>query len=383
MSYTGDGFFMPTPCSPHPMKTKCLAEIAMNPRKGVRRIGLRYVTDAMPGIRRYRRGKSFFYRTPTGRVLANPHELRRIQSLVIPPAWEDVWICPLPNGHLQATGRDARGRKQYRYHPQWALIRNETKFYRLALFGHTLPRIRRQAEAHLRQPHLSYERVMAAVVRLLEQTAIRVGNAEYAADNGSFGLTTMRGRHVAVKGSTIRFQFVGKHGKLHDCEIDDPHLARIVRHCQDLPGYELFKYVDECGDVRDVDSSDVNEYIKLISGQDFTAKDFRTWAGTVEAALTFRRIGAPPNKTQCKKNVVEVVKSVAQCLSNRFATCKKYYVHPAIIEAYEKGILLEEVNRPALVGGRSSRNGLSSIEKSVLRILDMQPTESVRLGSAE
>ena len=345
------------------------AALALESAHSVREAGLRYVSDRSPGIRRVRRGKGFAYRAPDGRLLHNRQILRRIESLVIPPAWEDVWICPLTNGHIQAVGRDSRGRKQYRYHPQWNAVRNRTKFDRLAMFGHLLPRMRRLTDHHLRQTVLSRDRVMAAVVRLLEQTCIRVGNEEYAVSNGSYGLTTIRDHHVRVKGSTIRFQFTGKHARRHEVEICEPRLARIVSRCQDLPGQELFKYIDEDGVVRDVNSGDVNDYIRKIAGRDFTAKDFRTWKGTTQAAAELQRLGPFGSPTQARRNIVEAVKHVAQCLNNRPATCRKYYIHPAILQAYENGTLLREMNRPTLVGGRTARFGLSPSEKSVLRIL--------------
>lgn len=344
----------------------CRSAVVGESQFALRRIGLRYVSDNVPGIRRIPQGKSFVYRTPTGRILRSRQELERIASLVIPPAWTDVWICPLDNGHLQATGRDARGRKQYRYHPQWNASRNETKFHRMVLFGYLLPKVRRVTDGHLRRSRLTYERVMAAVVRLLEQTAIRIGNAEYATENGSFGLTTIRGKHVRVKGSHIRFQFVGKHGKQNKVEIDDRRLARLVCSCQDLPGYELFKYIDES----DVGSTDVNDYIRSICGHEFTAKDFRTWSGTVHAAAEFKAIGEASSRTQVRKNIVEVVKRVAGCLNNRPATCRKYYVHPALIDAYERGTLLRELNRPSVVRPGRNLQGLSPLERSVLRVLE-------------
>jgi DNA topoisomerase-1 len=276
--------------------------------------------------------------------------LQRIRSLVLPPAWENVWICPLEHGHLQATGIDARGRRQYRYHPQYRLIRNQTKFHRMLDFAKALPGIREQVERDLKRPGLPREKVIATVVRLLETTFIRVGNEEYAKENSSFGLTTLRDRHVKIEGSTMRFHFRGKSAQTHDVTIEDKRLARIVRECRDLPGYELFQYVDDCGELHAIDSSDVNGYLHQVSGGSFSAKDFRTWAGTVQAALALADIGPFTSETQAKRHVVEAIKRTAARLGNRPATCRNYYVHPAILEAYMDGTLVEAIQKPRGAG---------------------------------
>ena len=316
-----------------------LPEIITDPKESAREAGLRYVSDAEPGIRRRRAGRSFRYTTATGEPMREAETLRRIRSLAIPPAWRDVWICPTANGHVQATGRDAKGRKQSRYHPRWRAVRDETKYGRMLLFGAALPRIRERVEEHLTLPGLPREKVLAAIVRLMELTLIRVGNEEYARENHSYGLTTLRGRHVQVAGSHVTFRFRGKSGKRHEVEFSDRRLARIVRECQEIPGYELFEYVDDEGRPHTVDSSDVNEYLREISGEDFTAKDFRTWAGTVLACLTLREYEEFGSQTQAKKNVVQAIKAVAERLGNTPAVCRKCYVHPAVVETYMTGML--------------------------------------------
>jgi DNA topoisomerase-1 len=263
--------------------------------------------------------------------------VRRIKSLAIPPAWKDVWICPSPNGHLQATGRDAKGRKQYRYHPRWREVRDQTKYDRLVAFGQVLPAIRNRVEKDLVLTGLPRAKVIATVIKLLEVTLIRVGNEEYARQNQSFGLTTMRNRHVEVTGAKIRFAFRGKSGVKFNLDIHSPRLAKIVARCQDLPGQELFQYFDDNGELRSVDSSDVNEYLREVAGEDFTAKDFRTWAGTVLAARALRGLGPFASQAHAKRNVVNAVESVAEKLGNTRAICRQCYIHPAIIEAYLDG----------------------------------------------
>ena len=262
------------------------AELSSAPSPAIAKAaGLRYVSDARPGITRRRAGKAFAYRNAEGRTVRDPETLRRIRSLAIPPAWTEVWICPQESGHIQATGRDARGRKQYRYHPDWRTVRDEAKYSRMLAFGEKLPRIRRRVAADMRRRGMTREKVLATIVRLLETTLIRVGNDEYAQQNGSFGLTTLHNRHAKVRGGQIQFEFRGKSGKRHRIDLRDPHLARLVRRCQELPGQDLFGYVAEDGAVRDVTSDDVNAYLREIAGEEFSAKDFRTWAGTVLASL--------------------------------------------------------------------------------------------------
>ena len=341
-------------------------EPVADPVEAARAAGLRYVTDAAPGIRRKRAGKGFSYVGLDGKPLRDPAELRRIKSLVIPPAWTEVWVCPSPRGHLQATGRDARGRKQYRYHPRWREARDETKYERMIAFGEALPRIRERVERDLALPDLPRQKVLATVVRLLDTTSIRVGNEEYARQNGSFGLTTLRNRHVDVSGSTLRFHFRGKGGKEYHVDLKDRRLARIVKRCQDLPGQDLFQYVDDNGDLQAVGSDDVNEYLREVSGQDFTAKDFRTWAGTVLAARALEGLEAFASETEARRNVVQAIDSVAEQLGNTRAVCRKCYVHPAVIEAYLDRSLTGALE-PRVQEESLSR--LSSEEAGVLALL--------------
>jgi DNA topoisomerase-1 len=311
-----------------------------DPVKSAEATGLRYVDDrAIPGIQRQRTKKGFRYIDPDGKPIRDQAEIQRIESLGIPPAWEQVWICPLANGHIQATGRDAKGRKQYRYHAQWRQLRDQTKFTRMIAFSEVLPQVRERIEHDLSLPGLPREKVLATVVRLMELTRIRVGNEEYAKTNKSFGLTTLRDRHVDVSGATIRFKFRGKSGVEHDIEVSDRRLARIVKRCQDIPGQELFQYLDDDGQRQSISSEDVNNYLREVTGQDFTAKDFRTWAGTVLAAIELHAVGGCETATATKKAVVQAIKTVAEYLGNRPATCRKYYVHPAILSAYEEGVL--------------------------------------------
>jgi DNA topoisomerase-1 len=310
-----------------------------DPLESAAEAGLRYVQGSGPCIRRMRRGKSFRYVGPDGKPLCDATHLGRIRALVIPPAWKNVWICPSPNGHLQAVGWDARGRKQYRYHPRYREVRDQTKFSRMIAFGTVLAVIRRQVKLDLKRPGLPKEKVLATVVRLLETSFIRVGNDEYAKENESFGLTTMKSRHVRIAGAKLLFNFRGKSGQEHSIELTDLRLARIVKQCQDLPGYELFQYIDEDGAGSAVDSADVNRYIRDVAGQDFTAKDFRTWAGTILAARELYAAGRRRDEKEIKTAVVAAVKRVAQQLGNRPATCRKYYIHPAMLEAYSDGTL--------------------------------------------
>lgn len=307
--------------------------------RSAREAGLRYVSDVRGGIRRLRKGKGFVYRNGHGRLVRDPQTIARIRSLAVPPAWRDVWICPFGDGHLQATGYDARGRKQYRYHPQWRATRDQTKYDRLAVFARALPAIRARVERDLARPGLAREKVLATVIRLMERTLIRVGNDEYARHNGSYGLTTMRDEHVQVRGPRLRFRFRGKSGIEHEIHFEDPRLARIVARCQDLPGQELFAYVDPTGRWRDVTSSDVNQYLREIAGQEFTAKDFRTWWGTTLAAEALRRYPPPRSKAEGRRNVNEAISGVAERLGNTKAICRKCYVHPAVVEAYLAGTL--------------------------------------------
>jgi DNA topoisomerase-1 len=327
----------------------------------------------MPGITRKRAGKGFAYFGPDGKRVSDKQEIARIRSLAIPPAYTDVWICPQPNGHIQATGRDARGRKQYRYHPRWREIRDETKFGRMLEFSRVLPAIRRRLERDLKRSGLSREKVLATVVQLLECTGIRVGNDEYARANRSFGLTTLRDRHVEISGSRLRFQFRGKGGKIHDVQLTDRRLARIVTHCQAIPGETLFQYVDE-NDVRQtVDSADVNEYLREITGQDFTAKDFRTWRGTILAVAALKELGPAATEREAKSAILKAIDQVAELLNNTRTVCRKYYVHPSVFELYQAGTMLEALgngNGTAAAAATAAR--LSAEEKAVVRLLSAQ-----------
>jgi DNA topoisomerase-1 len=308
-----------------------------------REAGLRYICDDTPGIRRQRCGKAFRYQQPDGRAVRDRHTLGRIRALAIPPAWREVWICALDDGHVQATGRDARGRKQYRYHRRWREVRDETKYGRMIAFAQALPRIRRRVQRDLARAGLPREKVLAAVVRLLEATRMRVGNEEYVRENDSFGLTTLRERQVRVRGAKLRFRFRGKSGIEHEIELNDRRLAGIVRGMQDLPGEELFQYVDEDGETRRIESSDVNAYIREAAADDFTSKDFRTWAGTVLALRALNGVGAFRSVSEGRRNVAQAIEAVAKALGNTKAVCRKCYVHPAILECYLEGKLGEFV----------------------------------------
>jgi len=320
-----------------------------DPAEAAKVVGLRHVRDDAPGIRRVRSGAGFRYVGPDGRPLRDAHTLGRIRALAIPPAWTRVWICPSPDGHIQATGRDARGRKQYRYHARWREVRDETKYGRTLAFIRALPAIRRRVDADLALPGLPREKVLAAMVRLLERTFVRVGNEEYARENGSFGLTTLRDRHVRVAGDRVRLRFRGKSGKEHSIELADERLARIVRRCRDLPGYELFRYFDEDGEARAIDAADVNDYLRAASGAEYTAKDFRTWAGTMLAALALRAEPRPESAPGAKRSLAQALESVAERLGNTPAICRKCYVHPAVLDCYLEGSLADALPRAARV----------------------------------
>ena len=311
----------------------------MDPTESARVAGLRYVSDEAPGIHRRRAGQGFRYVAPDGATVRDSATLSRIRRLAIPPAWTEVWICPRDDGHLQATGRDARRRKQYRYHPRWREVRDETKYGRLIAFGAALPRIRRRVTRDLARPGLPREKVLATVVRLLERTFIRVGNEEYARENDSFGLTTLRAHQVRVNGSKLSFRFRGKSGVPHDVALTDPSLAEIVRRMQDLPGEELFQYVDEQGETRAIESADVNAYLRSIAGEEFTSKDFRTWAGTLLCARRLRRLDPPGTDSAGKRELNAAVEDVSRELRNTRAVCRKCYIHPAVIESYLGGRL--------------------------------------------
>jgi DNA topoisomerase I len=341
--------------------------VDIEPERSARSAGLRYVTDDEPGITRRRRGRGFQYLNPSGGTISDGGQRSRIESLAIPPAWTDVWICRSSNGHIQATGRDARGRKQYRYHPRWRQVRDETKYHRLTAFARALPRIRRRVDRDMRRRALGRERVVATVVRLLDVTTIRVGNDEYARENRSFGLTTLRDRHVELDGNRVAFRFRGKGGKVHEVDLSDPRVARVVRRCEELPGQHLFQYVDDDGEPAEVTSDDVNDYLRDASGDEFTAKDFRTWTGTVLAAWALDELGGP--KAQAKKRLVSAIESVARELGNTPAVCRSCYVHPDVIDAHLDGKLRAGLRKRAK--RELSRSGsLSPQEAAVLAFLE-------------
>jgi DNA topoisomerase-1 len=327
--------------------------------------GLEYANDGEPGFRRRRRGKGFAYLDSSGKILRDPYAVARIRSLAIPPAWADVWICASGNGHLQATGRDARGRKQYRYHPDFTAIRDSAKYERLIAFAKALPAMRDAIATHMGLPGLPREKVLATIAHLLDITLIRVGNDSYARDNDSYGITTLRNSHVRVTGGELRFQFRGKSGKSWRLTMRDRRVAKIIRSCQDLPGQHLFQCLDEAGNVLRVTSTDVNEYLRDLTGRDVTAKDFRTWAGTVLAANLLREIGAPDSASAAKRQIRAALQQVAARLGNTVAICRKCYVHPGVLEAYAAGEL--RLRRlPAKDGG------LRPEEAAALRFLQRQ-----------
>ncbi len=341
-----------------------------DPALVARSAGLRYVSDEMPGIRRIREGKGFKYQTSDGKPIKDEAELARIKSIGVPPAYENVWICPIANGHLQATAIDARGRKQYRYHKKWREVRDETKYHRMMEFAKGLPKIRARVETDLTLPGMPREKVLAAVVRLLEETTIRVGNEEYAKDNDSYGLTTMLNRHAKVEGERVRFSFKGKSGVKHSIALRDKPLAKIIRACQDIPGQELFAYLDDDDTPRDVGSNDVNDYIREISGGDFTAKDFRTWVGTVQCALLLAEEEYADTQSERKHRLNEVVKQVAARLGNTPAVARKSYIHPEIIAAYTEDGTIGQMLR-----GKPAK-GLLPEEKFVLDFLKKRERET-------
>lgn len=338
-----------------------------DPPAAARAAGLRYVHDDRPGIRREPARDGFRYLDAHGKPVEDEATLKRIKSLVIPPAWTDVWICPQANGHLQATGRDARGRKQYRYHAKWRTVRDEVKYERMIKFGKALPQIRKEVDRALGLPGLPREKVLATIVYLLEATMMRIGNDEYARENKSYGLTTLRNRHVSIEGSDVEFRFRGKSGVHHDVKVHDRRLARIIQRTRDLPGQDLFQYLDADGERHTVGSADVNDYLRTITGEDYTAKDFRTWSGTVLAALALREFEKVDSEAQAKKNVVRAIEAVAEKLGNTPSVCRKCYVHPAVLDAYMDGTMLE---------GLRARAEESLVEE----LADLHPEEAAVLG---
>jgi DNA topoisomerase-1 len=353
------------------MQTKKITKLPLlptDPVESARLAGLRYVTADGPGITRRKAGKGFVYLGVNGKVIRDEELIRRIKSLAIPPAWSDVWICPLTNGHLQAVGRDARFRKQYRYHRQYRAVRDMTKFGRMVAFGTALPKIRECVAADLALHGLPKRKVIATVVRLLETTCMRVGNDEYARENKSFGLTTLRNRHVQIEGRTLRFKFRGKSGQQHDIELKDSRLSRIIRNLQELPGYDLFEYLNDEGQPAKISSEDVNDYLRNITGEDFTAKDFRTWMGTCVLALGLEQTGPGKSKSAVKRNIVAAIKNTSTRLGNRPPACRKYYLHPAILDAYRDGTLLAELKRAESTG---FPHGLRREELAVMALVKL------------
>jgi len=332
------------------------------------------VTDQEPGISRVRHGRAFVYRDARGRVVRNPHTLERIRKLVIPPAWTDVWICAQDDGHIQAIGRDARGRKQYRYHLRWTARRDEGKYGRMVEFGTALPLIRRRVDADLRKKPLSRDFVLATVVRLLEKTLIRIGNKEYARANDSFGLTTLQDRHVTIKGPSLRFTFRAKSGVMQDIEVDDARLAKIVKECRDLPGRALFQYVNGTGRPQCIDSADVNAYLNAVTGQAFTAKNFRTWAGSVLAATALCNFPAPKSEAAFKRTIVQAIDTVAARLGNTRAVSRKCYIHPGVFEAFREGVTIAN---PRPKPGAARQANFSPEEAATLALLKRRISETI------
>jgi DNA topoisomerase I len=336
--------------------------------------GLVYVSDEEPGIRRRRSGKGFSFRNPDGTAVMDKDTLARIKSLAIPPAYTDVWICPDPKGHIQATGRDDKGRKQYRYHPRWREVRDSTKYERMLDFGKALPAIRQRISADMAKRGLPREKVLATVVHLLENTLIRVGNTTYSKENKSFGLTTLQDKHVQVDGGKMRFQFKGKSGKIWNLQVKDRRIARIVKSCQDVPGQHLFQYLDDEGERHGVTSQDVNDYLREISGQDFSAKDFRTWAGTVLAAIVLTEFESFDTKAAAKRNLKDAIERVSSRLGNTPAICRKCYIHPQVLDCYLEGDLVNQLKDQIEEDLRTELDALKPEEAAVMAFLHRRLT---------
>lgn len=351
-------------------------EIVSDPKEAAEEAGLRYVSDDQPGYTRKKKGDEFEYFDTKGEPITDETRILRIRRLAIPPAWTDVWICPSANGHLQATGRDARRRKQYRYHDKFREARDTTKYEKMLIFGAALPKIRERVQADLALPGLQKNKVLATIISIMERTFIRVGNDEYAKQNNSYGLTTMRNKHAKVKGTKVLFDFRGKSGVQHQVELGDRRLARIIKKTQDLPGQELFAYVDEDGNVRDVTSQDVNAYLREITGEDFTAKDFRTWAGTVLAAVALNALDPCETKKEMKKNVTSAIKAVAHILGNTPAVCRKCYVHPVVLETYLSGGMIEGLRRKTAEALEANTQDLQTVEVAVMKFLQQRLAEA-------
>lgn len=347
-------------------------EIAPDPEAVAEEAGLRYVSDNQPGYTRKAKGGDFEFFDTAGKAIRDENRVLRIRRIGIPPAYQNVWICPSANGHIQATGRDARGRKQYRYHERWREARDENKYDRMLVFGKALPKIRRRVNKDLKSRGLPRHKILATVVQLLERTFIRIGNEEYAKENKSFGLTTLRNRHVDVKGENLKFTFRGKSGVDHEVDVSDRRLARIIRQLQDLPGQDVFQYVDEEGKRRGIDSQDVNDYLREITAEEFTAKDFRTWAGTVLAAMALSSQEAFESEAQAKKNVKDAISAVSKILGNTPAVCRKCYVHPAVLEAYLNGGMIEGLKQKTEETLSQKLNDLRAEEAAVMAFLQAQ-----------
>jgi DNA topoisomerase-1 len=350
-------------------------EVAQDPVEVAEEAGLRYVGDDQPGYTRKAKGDDFEYFDTDGKAIRDETRLLRIRRIAIPPAYKDVWICPSPNGHIQATARDARGRKQYRYHERWREARDENKYDRILVFGKALPKIRRQVHKDMGLRDLPRNKVLATVVHLLGRTFIRIGNEEYARENQSFGLTTMRNRHVDVKGAKLTFSFKGKSGVKHEIDVSDRRLANIIRKLQDLPGQDIFQYEDEAGEVRNVDSQDVNDYLQEITGEEFTAKDFRTWAGTVLTAMALNSQGPVENQTQAKKNIKDAITAVAKILGNTPTVCRKCYVHPVVLESYLDGDMIEGLRQKTEEALAEKLEDLRAEEAAVMSFLQAKLVE--------
>ncbi|HCN51855.1 MAG TPA: DNA topoisomerase I [Chryseobacterium sp.] len=352
------------------LKPAKIVKIMKSPEASAKAVHLVYTTDSeTPGISRKKNKKKYSY-YKDGEKIKDKDEINRINKLIIPPAWENVWICTLENGHLQATGIDAKKRKQYRYHPLWNALRNHTKFYRMLQFGYALPDIRLQVEQDLALRNFEKRKILALIVSLMQRTNIRIGSNIYEKLYGSFGLTTLKNKHVEIKGQKITFSFKGKKGVMHHVDLKSKRLARLVQKCREIPGKELFQYLDEEGIRHSIDSGMVNDYIKEVSGEDFTAKDFRTWSGTVGALIAFKEIGYAENDTHYKKKVKEALDIVAEHLGNTTAVCRKYYVHPLVINLYENNTIKKYLDELDVIEENDGKAGLTQEEKLVLKILE-------------
>lgn len=350
---------------------KKLEKIGSDPKVTAQAVGLRYIDDQQKGYKRVKNGEKFVFIDSEGKQVTDEKLLKRFKALVIPPAYENVWISPSENTHLQFTGLDIKGRKQYRYHKDWNKIRNQAKFYRLRRFAEAIPLIRKKVDEDLKIKDLTFEKVLALVVRLMELTNIRIGNEAYSKLYGSFGLTTLKDKHVKFSGSAVNFAFKGKKGVYHEIKLESRKLKNLIKKCQDIPGKELFQYYDKDGNHYSVESGDVNNYLKQITGEDFTAKDFRTWSGSVHALCALKQMGAFEKESDCKKNVLAAIDDVAQKLGNTRTVCRKYYVHPTVVSAYENGRLhIYKANK-------TSSSALTSEERLLIKILDQEKIAEV------